>query len=314
MTGYFLDPIILCFIAGIVLKIVKPSLRIPKQLYEFISAYLLITIGLKGGLALQQWASTQLVVQSFAVMFLSVICTFLALGILRAFKFYSKQDALVIAAHYGSVSIGTFAVALSILKTKGISYEAYMPLFVALMEFPAIIVANILMNGESSKHKISTFLYNTFAHKSLYYLVGSIMVGVLFGNQLYGVLKPVFFDTMHFMLGIFLVEMGMLVGRQIATIKKQAGKIITASLTVTLACATLGFIFGIFLKLSPGGVILLTTLASNASYIAVPASLRKSYPKSNVGLALSHSLGVTFPFNVLIGIYLYTWIVNYYFA
>ncbi|MEX0940828.1 MAG: sodium-dependent bicarbonate transport family permease [Candidatus Babeliales bacterium] len=311
----FIDPIIYFFLCGIALKLIWSRIRLPKIAYEVISLYLLISIGLKGGIALRTWCCWRLIYQSCQIVGLAIACTFMAYFLLKYIVRYSKNDSIVVAAHYGSVSIGTFAVALKILQSKNIYFEPYIPLFVALMEFPAIIVANILLNkSEKNSRGIFGMIYNAINHKSLYILFGSIIGGVIASEWAIGILSPIFFDSMRPILAIFLMEMGISVGEQFSTIKRRLQLILVCAVSITISCALLGMLFGIFMQLSPGGVVLLMVLAGSASYIAVPACLRTSYPGSNIALALSYSLGVTFPFNVLIGIYLYIYLVQLYFG
>ncbi len=310
----YIDPVIYFFILGILINFIFPSFKLPKKAYTIISMYLLISIGLKGGISLRTWCCWQLFFQSFWIIVLAITCTFVAYLIIKSITHYSKNDIIVVAAHYGSISLGTFVVALNILHDMNIYYEPYIFLFVALMEFPSIIIANILMhNNRTNTRNFKKIIVNTFAHKSLYILFGSIVFAVILGHPLINIIQPVFFDLMRIVLGIFLLEMGISVGEKISTIKKSFKQIVISSIATTLACAFVGMLFGLFLKLSPGGVILMMVLAGSASYIAVPTSLRESHPKSNVPLALSHSLGVTFPFNVLLGIYLYIYCVQLYF-
>lgn len=302
----FIDPVVCCFILGVVISLIFPHIAIPQKVSAAISIYLLTAIGLKGGIALRTWYCWQLLVQSLGVVALATACTLIAYLIIKKITHYPTNDVIVVAAHYGSVSIGTFAVALNVLKGMNIFYEPYILLFVALMEFPAIVVANILLmhNNRTQTQSVTKIIAHSFMHKSLYILFGSVAFAIAIGHSLIGIIQPVFFDLMPIVLGLFLLEMGVSVGQKISTIKKAFKQIVVASITTTLACSLAGMLLGMLMRLSPGGIILMMVLAGSASYIAVPTSLRESHPESNVPLALSHSLGVTFPFNVLIGIYL----------
>ena len=305
------DPIILFFVAGIIIKAFFRNMHVPRFLNVGISSLILITIGLKGGIELCTWACSHLTVQIIAVIVLSIVTYYFAKIILRNVFSYSQEDALVIAAHYGSVSVTTFAVGMAILQSKQIPFESYMPLFVALMELPAVIVAALeqhRLHPEAGSFRNT--LLQTLTCRSILILIASMVFGYYFSDIAVRIFKPLLFDNFRILLSLLLLEMGVLVGDEFSLIKKNARLIISAALTLTLLCALCGMLFGMVLGLSQGGVILLTLLAASASYIAVPAVLRKHNPSGRISLALGHSLGVTFPFNIFIGIYLYIVIVQ----
>lgn len=308
------DPIVLFFVAGIIVKVFFRKLHVPHFLNVGISSLILITIGLKGGIELCTWACNNLIVQIIAVVFLSIITYYFSKIILKNVCSYSHEDALVIAAHYGSVSVTTFAVGMAILQSKQIPFESYMPLFVALMELPAVIVAALEQHRlHPQAGSFRNTLLQTLSCRSILILIISMVFGYFFSAAALSIFKPLF-DSFRILLGLLLFEMGILVGNEFALIKKNARLIISASLTLTLLCALCGMLLGVLLGLSQGGVILLTLLASSASYIAVPAVLRKNNPSARISLALGHSLGVTFPFNIFIGIYLYIAIVRMFYS
>ncbi len=297
-----IDPIILFFLVGIAIAGLLPWIRLPQWAYSFISAYLLIVIGLKGGIALHVWCCWDLVTRSGFVILLTLITAAIAVIILRCAR-YSFKEAIVIGAHYGSVSIGTYAVALKLLQYKAIPYEPYISLFVSLMEFPAIIVSILLLSKSEARSSLARKIVDIFCQKSVVLLCISILIGAIVGETVSWVTTP-FFNTLRPILAIFLLEMGFSVGQQLSTIKQHIIKIVCIGLLITLAGAGMGLLFGMLMGLSLGGIVLMMVLASSASYIAVPASLKRDAPKE-IPLALGYSLGVTFPFNILIGIDLY---------
>lgn len=300
------DPIILFFIAGIIVKAFFRNLHVPSFFNAGISSLILITIGLKGGIELCTWVCAHLFVQIIAVIGLSVCVYYLSKMVLQSLFGYSREDALVVAAHYGSVSVTTFAVGMAILQSKQIPFESYMPLFVALMELPAVIVAVIeqhRLHPEAGSFRNT--LIQTLTCRSILILLVSMTFGYYFSAASVSIFKPVLFDNFRILLAVLLFEMGILVGDEFSLIKKNARLIISAAITITLLSGLCGLVFGLALGLSQGGIILLMLLASSASYIAVPAVLRKNNPSARISFALGHSLGVTFPFNIFIGIYLY---------
>jgi hypothetical protein len=305
------DPIILFFIAGVLIKSMFRSLHVPSIINSVISSLILITIGLKGGIELCTWACGYLLVQMFFVLLLSAVTYYVAKILLVYLFGYAQEDALVIAAHYGSVSVTTFAVGLAVLQSKEVAFEPYMPLFVALMELPSVIIASL------EQHRLhpqaGTFwdtLRQTFMCKSILLLLGSILCGYFFSSTVMMIFKPLLFDNFRILLAILLSEMGILVGDEFSLIKKNAALIVSTAITLSLAGAFCGIIFGLCMGLSEGGVVLLTLLAASASYIAVPAVLRRHNPPARISLALGHALGVTFPFNIFIGIYVYISVVR----
>ncbi len=310
-----IDPIVLFFLAGIIAKICFKEVTIPRFLYKTISFYLLASIGLKGGIELCTWISWTLFAQVLGVILLSALTCFITIFFLKKVSSYDPATIITIAAHYGSVSAGTFAIALTLLENANINYEAYMPLFLALMESPAILIGSLMLkNIYQDKQSTLKSVISAFSCKSLLTLLLTILLGYSVGPYLINVIEPIFFDPFKYVLALFLLEMGILVGQQFQSIRTEFRTIFFHAVTLSLMCSTIGLALGILMKLSLGGTILLMVLASSASYIAVPAALRHSYPQANVPLALSYSLGATFPFNVFFGIYLYTytatWIYN----
>lgn len=302
----FFDPIILFFVAGILIKGLFRSLHVPPLVNQVISFFVLVTIGLKGGIELCAWSCTRLAVQMAGVLMLSIALYYFAKFFLFYIARYSKQDACVVAAHYGSVSVTTFAVGLSILNQYGISFEPYMPLFVGLMELPAVIAASVDLDRlRMGKTSVGANILRALSCKSVLTLVLGIAVGFFAGSALLPVIKPLFFDTFRAVLALLLLEMGVLVGDEFSLIKRQALQIAVVAVSLSIGCSILGLIAGILIGLSQGGTMLLMLLAASASYIAVPAVLRQQNPSGSISFALGHALGVTFPFNIFIGMYLY---------
>lgn len=305
------DPVIYFFILGVFARGIGSDLSIPKCMYETLTIYFLLAIGLMGGVELHEWLTVDLLVKSVVIMLFGIVCARVVLQLLRFMSSYSDEDAKIVAAHYGSVSIGTYAVAVSMLQGYGISYEPYMPLFVALLEFPAIVYAVLLLRKTAKCTKsLGRIIVECFEEKSVLLLLGSILIGFVIGKQGMVSLSALFVAPFKGMLALFLMEMGLLVGERFADLKNDWVRIAGLSILISLTCGLLGLIVAMLLGLSVGGTILLMTLGASASYVAVPAVIRSSFPSANVALGLTHSLGMTFTFNVLFGIYLYKWIVT----
>jgi hypothetical protein len=218
---------------------------------------------------------------------------------------FKKADAASIAGHYGSVSVGTYAVAVAYLGALGITYEAYMPLFLVILEVPAIIVAIVLVRGVTKKTKWKQLAHEVFLGKSIVLLIGGLLIGWIAGEDGIAPIGGLFFDPFKGVLSLFLLEMGLIAASQVHSLKKYGLFLLAFGVLFPIVSASIGIVTGLFLDLSLGGAILLAVLAASASYIAVPAAMRIALPESNPTLSLTASLGITFPFNIVIGVPLY---------
>jgi hypothetical protein len=265
----------------------------------------MLAIGLKGGVALAEHASLELVSQSIFVILFGFFLPFIAFPLLYYFGKLPRHDAASIAAHYGSVSVGTYAVAVAYLETQNIAYEAYIPLFVVLLEMPAIIVGIALARRGSvdNSQSLNTkkLLHEVFFNQGMVLMVGGLLIGVFAGSGAQTI-APFFFDLFNGVLALFLLEMGMVAASRLQEIKRIGSFMLAFGVAMPLVGGVLGCLLGLAIGLSEGGAILLAVLGASASYIAVPAAMRVVLPEANHSLSISSSLGITFPFNVLIGI------------
>lgn len=297
------------FIAGVL----RSELRLPSQIYDFISFLLLISIGLKGGVELAKQSLVNLLPDMLAVIIMGSILTLIAFPILLLLGKLKKADAASIAAHYGSVSVGTFAVAVAYYGSKNIFYEEHMPLLLVLLEIPAILVGIILVKGFSRKTQWSNVFREVFLGKGIILLVGGLIIGWVSGPEGVSSIQPLFFDLFKGILAIFLLEMGLIAASQVSALKDYGAFLIIFGVLMPLFSALIGSFIGLILGLSVGGIGMMATLAASASYIAVPAAMRISVPEANPTLSLTASLGVTFTFNVIFGIPIYLTLANYVF-
>lgn len=301
-----LDPIIYFFLLGVIVNLLGAELRLPKQVYEGVSIFLLLAIGLKGGVELYTSDYAAVLPQIFAVMLLGFILPLLAYPILKSAGQFKKVDAACVAAHYGSVSVGTFAVVVAFLFGKEVIYEPYMPVFVVILEVPAILVGIFLAKGfQFSRKEMKLVGREVFLGKSVVLLFMGLFIGAMFGKKGLSGVDSFFFVNFKGMLAIFLLEMGALTAARIDTLKKNGAFLLIFGIMMPVLSAIIGALLATGLGMSVGGVTIIATLAASASYIAVPAAMRMSLPEANLSLALSASLGVTFPFNVIVGIPLY---------
>lgn len=304
-----MNTIIISFLAGIALRALKKDITVPSWIAFLLSSYILLSIGFKGGFELAHHVSGQLVLQMFVVMAMGVTATLFYWLWLRFCSIYSQQESIVLAAHYGSVSVATYAVAAVMLTTRSISFAPYFPLFVSVLEFPAIIVGNILLSAtHKKKFSLSRTLQQVVMCKSLQLLLGAIFLGAVAREWIVCIVEPVFIKPFPFILGLFLFEMGIVVGSQLVQMVAEWRAVVTVALSLSAIGMVLGLITAKILHFGVGDTALLMTMGASASYIAVPASLRASTDSLSLSRALIHALGVSFPFNIMVGIPLYIWI------
>lgn len=301
------DPIVLFFIMGVIAGVLRSQLRLPSQIYDLLSILLLLTIGLKGGVELAKQNLFELIPHILVITSLGIIIPLIAYPVLLRLGKFKRVDSASIAAHYGSVSVGTFAVAVSFLNARTISYEEYMPLFVVLLEMPAIFIGILLARGIDKNTDWKEVSHEIFLGKGVVVLMGGLLIGWVSGDKGIEPLKPLFFDQFKGILALFLLEMGLVASSHLRALKRYGLFILSFGVIMPLIGAIMGILVGVLLDLSLGGITLLATLSGSASYIAVPAAMRISVPEANPTLSLTASLGVTFPFNIIIGIPLYCW-------
>ena len=299
-----IDPAVLFFAAGVAAKLVRSDLRLPEPLYEALSLYLLLALGLKGGVELSRHPLGDLLAQSAAVAGMGVLLPLLAFAALLLLGRVKRDDAASIAAHYGSVSVVTFAAGLAYLERKGVTAESYMALFVAILEIPGIVVGIMLARG-STDARWPALLREVLGGKSVFLLIAGLAIGALLGPEGVAPIRGLFFDLFRGVLCLFLLELGLVAGKHILVIHRTPAFLIGFAVFAPLAFSVIGAAIGAGIGLSPGGIALLATLAASASYIAAPAAMRIAIPQADAGLSLSMVLGITFPFNILAGIPLY---------
>ncbi len=300
-----LDPIILFFLLGLTAGLLRSELRLPAAVYELVSMLLLLAIGLKGGIELAQRPFVSLAPQIVAVIVMGSALPLVAYPVLAYAGGFKRADAASIAAHYGSVSVATYAVAVAWFGSRAIDFEAHMPLLLAVLEVPAIVVGILLARGFSRQMRLGAVAHDVFLGKGIVLIIGGLAIGWIAGPEGLAAVKPLFFDLFKGILALFLLEMGLITAAQFGTVRRYGAFLVAFGIGMPLFSATVGTAVGWLLGLSVGGTAMLATLAASASYIAAPAAMRISVPEANPALSLAASLGVTFPFNVLAGIPLY---------
>jgi len=300
-----IDVVILFFLLGLAAGLARSDLKLPSALYDSLTLFLLLAIGLKGGEGLARQALAPLLPQLFAVVLLGVAQTLIAFVILRFAGRLARPDAAATAAHYGSVSVATFAVGVNWLLARDIAFEPQATVFLAVMEVPAIMVGIVLARGIGRDTNWGVLLHETFLGKGVTLLLGGMAIGWIAGPEGLAPIKGLFYDLFKGVLALFLLEMGLIVSHHIGELRRNGLFLLAFGLLMPLLSGMLGLGCGMLLGLSLGGLTLLATLAASASYIAVPAAMRVAVPHANPALSLGVALGVTFPFNILVGIPLY---------
>lgn len=302
------NPTLLFFLLGIVATLVRSDLDIPEQSIKFISLYLLFSIGFKGGQELAHSSFSMSILYSLLIaIVLAALIPFYAFFLLK--RRFSISDAGAIAAAYGSVSAVTFVAATAFLEIQNQPFGGHMIAVMALMESPAIIVAVLLMNhygGDNAKSQsIKTVVHHAFTNGSVLMIVGSLIIGIVADEKQAEGIKPFTTDIFKGFLAIFLLEMGMVTARRFKTFRQYG-------LSATAFALLLPLFNGVMLAILSGlwtdvvgDRFLFAVLAASASYIAVPAAMRVAAPQADPGLYIPMALGVTFPFNITLGMPLF---------
>ena len=305
------EPVVLFFLLGAIAGLMRSDLKIPGSIYEALSIYLLLAIGLKGGVKLAEHPIGEILASSVAIVLAGALISLFAFPVLRYIGRMSRPNSASIAAHYGSVSVVTFSVAVTFLNQKVESFEGYMIVFLVLLEMPALMIGVILARYGQGEVRWGKLLHEVFFGKSIYLLIGGLLIGYIAGAEGIKPLDVLFFDLFKGMLAFFLLEMGLVAASRIADLRAYGAFLIGFAIIMPLLAGVLGTFVGWSLGLSVGGTMLLSTLYASASYIAAPAAMRIAVPEASPALSIGASLGVTFPFNIFVGIPIYYWMATY---
>jgi len=312
-----LDPSILFFIFGIFAGLVKSNLEIPQPISRFLSLYLLMALGLKGGFALNQSGFTSEIAISLGLaVSLAIAIPILGYNLLKLKL--DKLEAAAVAATYGSISAVTFITSTQVLDKSGIVYGGYMAAAMAMMESPAIIIAIVLANrirqqrngAKTENTSLANVLHESFTDGGQLLLLGSLLIGLISGDSGHKVMAPFSIDLFKGLLAFFLLDMGLIAARSIHELKGKPFATLAYSFIAPPIHALIALALCHIFSIPLGDSILLMILAASASYIAVPAVLRHSMPEVNPALYMGMSLGVTFPLNIIFGIPAYSWMAH----
>ena len=331
--GNLTSPPVLAFILGlVVVAILRSDLRFPAKVAQFLSVYLLLTIGIKGGVALRDADIGDVIAPALAAVALGCAIPVGAFAALRWLTRLSSLDRGALAAHYGSTSLVTFTAALAILEVVKIPFEGYVATLLTIMEIPGIIVGLLLATRASARIGVasparvligsggpqvdtgdpqeaapprtewSRTLREVVTGPSVLLLVGGLLIGVITGPSGYASVEPLFSDLFKGVLTLYLLHLGCVAGERLRDVRTAGPGLIVFALVFPVVAGTAGVIAGTLTGMTVGGAAVLGVLCASASYIAAPAAVSLALPKANAGLCITASLGITFPFNLIIGI------------
>ena len=313
-------PTVLFFFIGVIAVLCKSDLEIPAPLPKLFSLYLLLAIGFKGGIGIQKSGifNDQVLLTLSAAVLMSLLIPLLGFVVLRL-KFNVFNSA-AIAAAYGSISAVTFISAESFLTSQSISSDGFMIGALALMESPAILVGLLLVKyagpkdrPDSRKLHLRSILHESFLNGSVFLLLASLIIGFLtaLSNPLaIEKMKPFTHSLFYGVECFFLLDMGMVAAQRLPSLKKTGSFLISFAILMPIFNALIGVLVARSLALDPGNALLFMVLCASASYLAVPAAMRMTVPEARSSYYISTTLGLTFPFNIVLGIPIYMSLVN----
>ncbi|MEO0796785.1 MAG: sodium-dependent bicarbonate transport family permease [Verrucomicrobiota bacterium] len=304
VSNNLLSPPVIAFAAGVVAVLSRSDLKFPEQVYQALTIYLLLAIGFKGGTAIASTSFSALALPLIGTLVIGAVIPVAVFFATKAFLNLSVANAAALAAHYGSVSAVTFMACMAFLDQQSMQYESFMPAVMAAMEIPAIFVAMLLAKRFSPESRVSlaSSIHEVVTGKSLLLLVCGLMIGAFAGAESYALVKPFLVTPFYGVLIIFLLEMGLVAGERLKDARKAGYRLIVFALVAPIVQGIAGLSLAYVIGLSQGGAILFAVLTASASYIAAPAAVRASLPEANPGYYVTTSLGITFPFNLVIGI------------
>jgi hypothetical protein len=299
------NPAVIAFALGVLVAIVKGDLRLPEQVASFVSTFLLLAIGLKGGIALRQAAAGDVLVPALGTVALGAATAAGTFFAARWFIRLDVSDAASLAAHYGSVSAVTFTAAMAFADSAGFAPDGMMPALVAILEVPGIILALLFARSGSNSKSLRAALHEVFTGKSVLLLLGGLFIGRFASEAGIEQATPFFVGLFPGMLVIFLLDLGTMAGKRLADVRQVGARLVVWAVVAPLVFGSIGAVVGTIVGLSVGGAAVMATMAASASYIAAPAAVRVGIPSARPAVSLGAAIGITFPFNLIVGIPIY---------
>lgn len=301
---------VIAFLVALIATLLRFDVRLPEALYPILSTFLLLAIGIKGGRALTASSPSEIWKPLIAALILGVFTPLVAFALLRLPGRLDVVNSAAIAAHYGSVSAVTFTVLIASLETRDITYEGFAAGLLAVLEIVGIIVALFLARDATSGSSWKEALGEVVRGRSIALLVAGLIIGSVVGAERLAPTDPLFVGLFGGALTLFLIELGVIAAERLRDIREAGPRLVCLGIVIPLINGFLGAVAGSIAGLSTGGVAVMATLAGSASYIAAPAAVRIALPQASPGLYITTSLGVTFPFNLTIGIPAYIAMAN----
>lgn len=297
---------VLVFMLGFLAARFKTNVSLPDPVYQVISVYLLLGIGLKGGVALSNVTFEQIFKPAVATIFLGLLIPFLAYLILHNLAKIDRTQSGVVAAHYGSTSLVTFGAAILYLENQNIPFDGFVTTLLTIMEIPGILIGILLAVRQEAIHvSWGESLREIIFGKTSLLLVGGLLVGYLTGDSGYEKVAPFFSTLLNGILALFLLHLGHITGSNWSSVRTMNLRLIGFAFTFPVLAGTIGILLSKAAGLSVGSAVVVGVLSASASYIAAPAAVSIALPNRDNSLAVTMSLALTFPFNLILGIPIY---------
>lgn len=305
VLGALLSPVVLAFALGVVAALIRSEIRLAEPVHNAIASYLLLAIGLKGGIGLRGSAPAEVLGPLGMTLVLGAASPLIAWGLVGLLmRGLQRADRGSLSAHYGSTSLVTFTAALTVVEDRGLDAPGYLPTLLAVLEVPGILIGLALAVGAGvgGRRALVAALGEVSRSRSVVLLLGGLAVGALAGPERSVAVEPLFGGLFQGLLVLFLLDLGVMAGERLREVRRAGAGLVGVAVVLPVVNGVLGVVGGAIAGLPVGGAALLGVLVGSASYIAAPAAVRLALPQASPALALTASLGITFPFNLVVGI------------
>jgi hypothetical protein len=302
------SPLVLAFLLGMFARLVKSEISLPEGVLKFMSIYLLLSIGLKGGHELAQVSFDEVAGVLGLTIAMVILVPTLCFTLVRTLGKFDVPNAAALAAHYGSVSSVTFFTALTFAREMGTPAEGFMPALVAIMEWGVVVsllLARLFSPNRTASGSLGHIIVDTLRGRGIILLSGGMLIGFFTGDAGYAQVAPFYDQLFRGILMLFLLEMGMTAAGQFREFKKVGVFMILFGTLFPIMMGAFGVAIASLIGMSIGGAFVFGAILASASYIDAPAACRAALPTANPGIYLTASLGITFPFNLIIGLPIY---------
>lgn len=306
LDGLLAAPV-LAFVVAVLAGLARFEVRLPDALPPVLATFLLLSIGLKGGRSLAASTPGELAGPLLAALVIGLVTPAIAFVVMRGLVRLGRADAAGVAAHYGSVSAVTFVVALTVVDARGLPAEGILAGLVGVLEVVGIVVGIALARRGPTGTSWPGALAEIARGRSITVLLLGLVIGAVAGEARLAPVDPLFVGLFQGALVLFLLEMGAIAAERLRDVARSGPRLVVAAVVIPVVNGAVGALLGAAAGLSTGGVAVLATLAASASYIAAPAAVRIALPEADPGLSITAALGITFPFNLTVGIPLYVW-------